>query len=566
MDADRWRGTVTPVRAVILVSAFALLSRFLFLGIRAVHWDEARVGYWILRTSATGDWAYRPIIHGPFVQHTTRWVMDAFGPSTYTLRVVPALLGGLLPLTALCFRARLADDELLALAVVLAANPLLVHYSRFLRSDVALAVFAFLAFGSVVRALDTRRVRWLYVAVLSFGVAVTTKENAILYPMSWAGALGLVTVWWLWTQPEGERANALRGRVRVVGQGVWRWRSHGLVALAGAVCVVVFFYAPRSGAGAGLWNAFSNPSLLPATVQQATVEPVQAIADVWLDGGKRDHSYLGFAAYYAVVLVVGAGPLVVLAVYGVARDRARPLVAFCGWWGLSGAVGYPFVADIRAPWLAVHIVVALAIPAAVGLAGLVEYIRRARIEREQTIAVGLTLLLVIAGAQTLLVAGATSYQPAPSGLNPVTQGGQPGSDLNAVMDRAVAATAGNAGPDVLYVGERAVRNESWNDEPPAAGPWYDRLPLPWYTEAAGLTVTSEPDPRSVGPDAPPVVIADPSQRETVTERLPDYCIHKKAILQRAEDRTLSVFGYERTFGGQSVLILIRADGACHRLP
>ena len=94
METDRWTAALTPVRAVCLVAALSLLSRVLLLGVRAVHWDEARVGYWILRTSATGDWAYRPIIHGPFVQHTTRWVIDALGATTVTLRLVPAVLGG----------------------------------------------------------------------------------------------------------------------------------------------------------------------------------------------------------------------------------------------------------------------------------------------------------------------------------------------------------------------------------------------------------------------------------------------------------------------------------------
>jgi uncharacterized protein (TIGR03663 family) len=568
MDTDRWADAVTPARAVFLVAALCLCSRFLLLGVRAVHWDEARVGYWILRTIATGDWTYRPIIHGPFMQHTTRFVIEGLGATTFALRVVPAVVGGLLPLAALCFRSRLADREVVALAVVLAANPLLVHYSRFLRSDIALAAFALVTVGSLVRALDTRRVRWLYVAVLSFGLALTTKENAVLYPMSWLGALSLVAAWHLWREPEGERTRLLRERARAVGRGVWRWRGHGLAALAGAVIVVVFFYAPRSGTGGvGLWNALADPSLLPAVLRQATVEPMAAVGEVWLDGGMRKHSYLRFFVYYVVVLVVGAGPLVALAVYGVARDRARPLVAFCGWWGLSGLVGYPFVADIRAPWLAVHIVVALAIPAAIGLVAVLDRLRKARVERDRVVAAGLAILLVVAGVQTVVVAGATSYRAAPSELNPIAQSGQPGSDLNAVMGHAVAAAERDAfGPDVLYVGERAVRNESWNDDPAAAGPWYDRLPLPWYTEAADLTVTSERDPQAVGPDAPPVVIAAPEHRGTLTDRLPDHCTYERAILQRGGNRTISVLGYDRTFGGQSVLFMIRADGSCDRLP
>jgi len=546
-------------RLVVAVTVVALIGRFLALGVRSVHWDEARVGYWILRTSATGDWAYRPIVHGPFVQHTTRLVVETVGPNPYTMRTVVALLGGLLPLSALLFRTRLADDERVALAVVLAANPLLVHFSRFMRSDVALAAFAFVALGCGLRALDTGRVRWVYAGALAAALAATTKENAVLYPLSWAGSLTLVTAWWYWTRPADERASALRGRLRAVGRGLWRWRGHLLASLAVAFVVLVGFYAPRSGTagGVGLWNAVGDPTLLPAVVRAATVESVAKVADVWLAGETRAHSYLLYLGYYAIVLAVGAGPLVVLAVTGVVRGRGRALVAFCGWWGLSSAAGYPFVADIFAPWLAVHVVVALAVPAAVGLAAAVRRLRRARLDRERAVAVALATLLALAGLQVAAVAAETSYRAGPHEFNLLAQGAQPGSDLNAAMADAVAATEGTSGPDVLYVGRLAVANERENDAPPAAAAWYDRLPLPWYTEAAGSNVTSARDPRSVGTDPPPVVVAAPKHEAVLRERLPDYRVHEESMLLRAENRTLSVLGFERRFEGRTVLLFVR---------
>ena len=560
MATDRW--AFESRRAVVLVAALALLVRFLALGERAVHWDEARVGYWILRTSATGDWAYRPIIHGPFVQHTTRLLLDLVGPNPYTMRGVVALVGGVLPLAALLFRSRLADDEVIALAVVLAANPLLVHFSRFMRSDVVLAAFAFVAVGSFLRALDTRRVRWLYAGTLALALAFTAKENALLYLLSWAGSLTLVAAWWCWTRPPGERWQALGGRGRAVGAALWQWRGHVVLSLLGFLAVIVAFYAPRSGAagGVGLWNALGNPSLLPAVVEAATVGSVEKVLDVWLAGEMRAHSYLLYLGYYLVILGLGAGPLVTLAAVGAVGDRKRSLLAFCGWWGLSSAVGYPYVADIFAPWLGVHVVIALAIPAAVGLAAAVRRLRRARAERERAVTVALAGLLVLAGVQAAVVAGTTSYRAAPGAFNPVAQGAQPGTDLNGAMAAAVGAADGNDGPDVVYVGGMAVRDESANDAPPAAAQWFERLPLPWYTEAAGLTEASAGDPRAVeaGEVAPPVVVAAPKHRSVLEERLPDHRVHEEALLLRAENRTLSVLGFERRFEGRTVLILVRS--------
>jgi len=180
-----------PARAVLGVTGLALLARLLFLGQRIAHWDEGRVAYWILKRPENG-WVYRPIVHGPFVQHTTSVVFDLLGPTDATMRLVVAVLGGLLPLAALLFRSRLGDGETVALAVVLAANPLLLYFSRFMRSDVPLAVFSFVAFGFFLRAVDEGRPRDLLGTGAALGLAFTTKENALLYLLSWTGAATLV--------------------------------------------------------------------------------------------------------------------------------------------------------------------------------------------------------------------------------------------------------------------------------------------------------------------------------------------------------------------------------------
>jgi uncharacterized protein (TIGR03663 family) len=343
--------------------------------------------------------------------------------------------------------------------------------------------------------------------------------------------------------------------------GLWDWRGHVLLSLAAAFVVLVGFYAPRSGtaSGVGLWNAVGDPTLWPAVVEAATVGSAEKVLDVWLAGEMRAHSYLLYLGYYVVVLGLGAGPLVVLAAVGVVGERRRDLLAFCGWWGLSSAVGYPFVADIFAPWLAVHVVVALAVPAAVGLAGAVRRLQRARLDGERAATVAIAGLLVLAGVQATAVAATTSYRAAPGAFNPIAQGAQPGTDLNAAMADAVAATEGADGAQVVYVGSLAVRDESLNDAPPAAPAWYERLPLPWYTEAADLNEASVRDPRAVesGANAPPVVVAPPRHESVLRERLPAHRVHEEALLLRAENRTLSVLGFERRYEGQTVLILVR---------
>ncbi len=73
-----------------------------------------------------------------------------------------------------------------------------------------------------------------------------------------------------------------------------------------------------------------------------------------------------------------AAPLVLFSAFGYALDRLgtvepRHLVPFAAYGGYVSILGYPIGTDIGAPWLAVHVVVPLSIPAAVGLAAVIRW-------------------------------------------------------------------------------------------------------------------------------------------------------------------------------------------------
>ncbi|MFD1645061.1 flippase activity-associated protein Agl23 [Haloarchaeobius litoreus] len=208
--------------AVVAFSLLATALRLVHLGVRTAHWDEARHGYAVLRYGATGVWEYRPILHGPLLAHANELLFGVFGASDAVARLFPALLGGLLPLSAWLFRERLRRSEVVALAALLAVNPALLYYSRFARSDLLVATFAFVTVGLVVRLLDTREPGYLYAASVSFALAVASKENALVYLACWLGAGALLVdhrlFWKRWSLVgDGERRLAapdwLRGRV-----------------------------------------------------------------------------------------------------------------------------------------------------------------------------------------------------------------------------------------------------------------------------------------------------------------------------------------------------------------
>ncbi|MFB6201014.1 MAG: flippase activity-associated protein Agl23 [Halorhabdus sp.] len=554
---DRYQLT-EPRRALALLAVVALVVRLAGLGTRVAHWDEGRVGYWILRTAATGHWEYRPIIHGPFVQHVTRWVIELAGPSDFVMRLPVAVLGGLLPLSALLFRTRLRDGETIALGLVLAANPLLVYYSRFMRSDLPLAVFAFVTLGALLTAIDTDRRRYLHLAAIAFALALTTKENAVLYPVSWLGARIMVSAGDVVRRYRtGEGSPMLRLiSLNDALDWLWSWRRSLLVVPLEILAVFVFFYAPRSPRpDAGLWSALADPTLFPRVAWEATAGSTAAFVDLWLDSGMHAHPYATFLAHFLAVLTVASGATLAFAIAGV-TGRSRPIVTFCGWWALSGIVGYPYVADIKAPWLATHVVIALAIPAAVGLVVVRDRLQAARIDGRQVTAIGLAALLLLSGGFVVVSTAVGTYQQPPHGLNIVAQGGQPGGDLRPIVkDIRVVAGATND-PDVLYYGDLAVANESRNDRPPAASNWYDRLPIPWYTESANATVSSALDIDSMPEDPPPIVIANSTARAELEAELPGYDVREEAIVLRPAPVTIGVLGFKYHLGGQTYVFFL----------
>jgi uncharacterized protein (TIGR03663 family) len=526
--------------AVVVVAALALLARLVLLGQRLAHWDEARVAWWVMRFLESGTYRYFPILHGPFLFHVDRLVFDLVGPSDYAGRLVVALVGGLLPLSALSLRTRLDDAETVALAVVLAADPLLLYYSRFMRSDLPVAAFSFATFVLLVRTYDTGRGRYLVAAGPPFALALASKENALLYVLCWVGS---VLVAGFVADRAGGSLRDVRGHVRAALSVLRRQgrfalgvpRRHPLALPAGALAwlaVVVFFYAPRGGFSPSLGDALADPSLWPAVVAASTVGAAGRLVDLWLLGGSPGANTAWHLGKLVGVSLGASTAVVALSTYAGYRQREqpRPLVVFCLAWGLLSLGGYPFAVDIVGGWTGVHVVVALAVPAAVGLAALARTARpalsalRARVGDDGgrpavgTTARRATLALLVLSAHVAVVGGLSSYVAGGSYYNLVGQPAQGDDALKPTVRTTVAVAHENEGLDVAYFGEY------WD------GGAHKRLPMAWYYRAAdhersgaARVRTTVVENRSAMPgDPPPVVVGLSFDRAVLDELLPGY--------------------------------------------
>jgi uncharacterized protein (TIGR03663 family) len=500
----------TALFSLLAMTVAGLALRFLNLGARVAHQDEGRVGYWIIRYLESGVWEYRAIVHGPFLFHVNKWVFEFLGPSDATSRLVVAVIGGLLPLTAWLFREHLRDSEVIALGFLLTLNPVLVYYSRFMRNDVPLAAFMLLAVGFGVRYYDTRRYRYVYGAVGAFALGMTTKENGLLYAACWLGAAALLLDHRLFVASQGDsdrgpfrtavayvhwllpvRLRRLPATVREAWNpdrttpddaastpGRFGWLSVNWTAAVVAVtavveffAIIVFFYAPRGGgylkAGGGgppvrgeettgamgLYSSLGDlgrgdPGQFLAVVEEATVGSWQEFTRVW---GGHEHSYVAFLQHYVEVMLAGALVVSAFAVVGFLVDRygdggPRDLVALSSYWGFVSVLGYPIATDIQAGWATAHAIVPLAVPAAVGLAIVIRWGVRS-FTLDDGVGVALAVVLLLCVVGWMGFAVTDQvFVNSQSPDNEIIQYAQPSTDTKPTLDRVREVGLARGGP------------------------------------------------------------------------------------------------------------------------
>ncbi|WP_436910988.1 flippase activity-associated protein Agl23 [Halosimplex marinum] len=538
--AGRFDRVDRTTRWVLGIVAAGLLVRLAFLGHRVAHFDEGRVAWWSAYFLETGEFHYRYIIHGPLVQHVNKFLFDALGANDFTMRLFVALVGALLPLAALLFREHLDGDEVVGTAFFLAFSPLLLYYSRFFRSTLLAAAFAFVAFGLLVRAYDERSVRYVYGAVAFVALAFTAKENAAVYLLVWVGATALLLDQALfrtggdrsgfdWAR---ERLDDLRGR-RSLADYAADFLWHGTVALLVFLAVTLYFYAPRSPdtAAVGFWQAVTNPTLFPDLFDRTLDDVVEGYS-YWFGGTtdagcRKDNiidAYLCFLGQEVHAMAQSALALTLMAVVGFlaerwGRVRSRGVVLFCAYWGFVSVVGYPLGTDIANAWIAVNALVPLALPAGVGIALVVDSARDAL--HTDSVRFGITaFVLVLIGGYMAASAVGYVYLDDTTDDNELVQYAQPADDFRPSMAVLEDRAADHDGVDVLFVGNSYVR-----DNPRDAGieptctSISNTLPLQWYVEAYGATGDCIQDAdtavqRLQDGEVDPLVVIAPNELET----------------------------------------------------
>ncbi|MFB6270850.1 MAG: TIGR03663 family protein, partial [Halobacterium sp.] len=223
-------------------------------------------------------------------------------------------------------------------------------------------------------------------------------------------------------------------------------------------------------------------------------------------------------------------------------------------------VVYPAITDISGNWSVVHAVGPLAVPAAVGVRLVVDRgVSGYRSGDYVSVALAAIVLLAAAG-QMGAVAAETSFVMPQDEDNELVQYGQPGSDMRETLNAVERVAPPNEGTDVLYYGEHFHVPGDYDKTDPggvAGTNWFNRLPLPWYTERAGAQTASTlrlEEPSSTG-----VTDRSPSIEGTDVPVVITRAKHYGDVAPLLEDRGYESWTYELTSTNTHVVVFVNTS-------
>ena len=338
----------------IAVSGLAL--RLVFLPDKPFHHDESIHAWLSWLFSRDGNYQYDPVYHGPVQYYLIALMYVLFGASDFTARLEPVLVGTIAVFLPFFLRRQLGLVAAATAAVLLAATPPFLYFSRFTREDMPVGMLTLALVVAVFRFLDRPR-PWH--PALIFGIlaaSFATKEST--YITTFIGGTFFIAALAAQLALARRRGEPLRdtqiiAAIRSVGGGAWIWAACSF-AIVFTVLFTVFFTNPqglRDGATKSLTYWLSQHEV-----------------------NRGDQPWF----YYLVVIPAYVWPVVFLAIIGavVAIRRATLLGTFLIWFSLLSLVIYSWAGE-RMPWLVVHPLLPIVLLAGLGMQTLWQNRRRA---------------------------------------------------------------------------------------------------------------------------------------------------------------------------------------------
>lgn len=165
----------------LFLMLLALGLRLYALGVRPIHYDEALHALYSWKLTMGQGYQHDPMMHGPFKFAATALVFRLIGDSDFTARLLPALAGTAIVGLPYLLRRELGRTGALFTSALLAFSPSLLYFSRFIRDDIFMTLWALLLAVCIVGYLREAKSRYLYIAALVLSLSFATMEVTYFY-------------------------------------------------------------------------------------------------------------------------------------------------------------------------------------------------------------------------------------------------------------------------------------------------------------------------------------------------------------------------------------------------
>jgi uncharacterized protein (TIGR03663 family) len=165
----------------IVLIILAVSTRLWGLGIRVQSHDESLHTKYSWNLYAGQGFQHTPLMHGPFLFHATALSYFLFGDTDFTARLAVALLGIALVAFPYLLRSWLGRVGALVTSFMLLISPSIAYYSRYIRHDIPIILWALTVIYAVLSYLRDGRDRWLYLMAGGVSLMFATKEVAFIY-------------------------------------------------------------------------------------------------------------------------------------------------------------------------------------------------------------------------------------------------------------------------------------------------------------------------------------------------------------------------------------------------
>lgn len=165
----------------ILFIILAIVTRFWALGDRVMSHDESLHTQFSYQYYDGQGYQHTPLMHGPFLFHITALSYWLLGASDFSARVPVAIFGVLLVLSPYLLRPWLGRVGALVTSFVFLISPYVTYYSRYIRHDVYVIIWALIVFIAIWYYFRDRRDRYLWWFAAGTALMFSTKEVAFIY-------------------------------------------------------------------------------------------------------------------------------------------------------------------------------------------------------------------------------------------------------------------------------------------------------------------------------------------------------------------------------------------------